>query len=479
MILAAATVIHADESGLQKIPLESGSTGSGLLSAPVSFYHDYNMAFLFPVGKELDELKAPEVEKDKLSLDDCIQVALGNSPTMNKARQNVRATVGDLLTAWGEYLPRVNASYGLSQDKNTRPYVDDVGVVRDGGGINSSSYINLSFSYTVFDRGSKYFLMKNARYSRQSSLYDLEDSELEVVSQVRRAYFDVLRLGRLVEATDNQLDQREEQLRYAEARYSVGSVTRLDVMQAKIDLENMKITRIEYENQRDVAKLDLMKLMGVALDGDFEFVDEYKVSEPTLDIENLTKQAIENHPSLKSLALQIKTQKNNLWMGRLSYLPTINSRLNFNRNEDYVTLFPNFSRNRGLNATVSWNIFNAFTRFDANRKAEVRVNNLQYDYLNQKLTLERDVRSSYLDLLRIYKSHLTLKDNFDLATSSLEMERERYRLGSSSLLDLRQAQVDYSSAESDYINSIYQFHSALADLSRKVGKDLYSSQITN
>ena len=352
-------------------------------------------------------------------------------------------------------------------------FVDAGGVVREGGGVNSSSYLNYSFNYTLFDRGAKYFLMKNARYSKESSLLDLDDSELEVISQVRQAYFNVLRLSRLVEATDNQLEQRQEQLRYAEARYSVGSVTRLDVMQAKIDLENMKITRIEYENEREVAKLDLMKLMGVALDGNFEFVDEYEVSEPSLDVEGLTEEAIENHPSLKSLELQIKSEKNNLWMGRLAYLPTISSNLNFRRNEDVVALYPNFSSNRGLNASISWNIFNAFTRFDSNRKTEVRVNNLQYDYLDKKLALERDVRSSYLDLLRIYKSHLTLRDNFDLANSSLEMERERYRLGSSSLLDLRQAQVDYSSAESDYINSIYEFHSALADLSRKVGKDLY------
>ena len=110
------------KSDEQYIPLDFDNVGSDLLSAPVSYFHDYNMAFLFPVGKELDDLKAPEIEKSKLSLDNCIDIALNNSPTMNKARQNVRATVGDLLTAWGEYLPTFRVSYGLSQNENTSPF---------------------------------------------------------------------------------------------------------------------------------------------------------------------------------------------------------------------------------------------------------------------------------------------------------------------------------------------------------------------
>ena len=82
------------------------------------------------------------------------------------------------------------------------------------------------------------------------------------------------------------------------------------------------------------------------------------------------------------------------------------------------------------------------------------------------------MRENYLELLRLYQRTMTLEESKKLATQSLELERERYRLGASSLLDLRQAQADYSQAEAAYINSIYDFHEAISSLSRSVGRDL-------
>ena len=59
-----------------------------------------------------------------------------------------------------------------------------------------------------------------------------------------------------------------------------------------------------------------------------------------------------------------------------------------------------------------------------------------------------------------------------MAAESLRLERRRYELGSSSMVELRQAQADYLQAEVDYINSIYDCHQALSTLSLNVGRDL-------
>ena len=119
---------------------------------------------------------------------------------------------------------------------------------------------------------------------------------------------------------------------------------------------------------------------------------------------------------------------------------------------------------------MSWNILDSFGRFSRNRNTEIQLNNLIYDLSAAKMDAEREIRGYWLDVQRLYERHLALSESRDLRQQSLELEQERYRLGAASLLDLRQAQTDYSQAEVNYINSKYEFHTALSNLSSSVGQ---------
>jgi len=129
-------------------------------------------------------------------------------------------------------------------------------------------------------------------------------------------------------------------------------------------------------------------------------------------------------------------------------------------------------QSRGLNFNMSWDILDAFSRFRGNRNTEIALNNLNLDLSARRLDIEREVRAGLLELERLYRRHVTLGESEQLARQSLELEQERYRLGASSLLQLRQAQVDYSQAEVNYINSVYDYHIELSRLSLNVGRDL-------
>ncbi|MEA2062248.1 MAG: TolC family protein, partial [Gemmatimonadota bacterium] len=134
---------------------------SSLLSSPVPFYHDYNLAAMFPVGTGAGEKEGEPGAGGAISLDRCIDIALGMNPGFQKSHQNVRATTGDILAAWGEYMPTLSTSFGISQSNRTYSYVDPSGKIRVGGGISKSSYTSLNLNYTLFDRAAKYFRMKN------------------------------------------------------------------------------------------------------------------------------------------------------------------------------------------------------------------------------------------------------------------------------------------------------------------------------
>ncbi|HUU28003.1 MAG TPA: TolC family protein [archaeon] len=451
-----------------------GPAPSALLEAPVPFFHTYNLTSLFPVGKGVIGAtgKNQPGSSNVLTLDECINRALGQNPDHGKSRQNLRANTADLLSAWGNYMPTMSASYSISQNNQTRAFLDPSGVLRLTGGIAKSTYANLNINFTVFDRAAKYFEMKNAAYLCKERRSNLRDSELALVQQVRSAYFNALRQEKLLVSAQNQAEQRRDQLKLAEARFSVGSVTKLDVLQAQIELKNQELFILQYENDLKNAKIELNRLMGGTLDSDFDLLDEYAVKAVDFDVVQLVTEAVENHPQVKSLAYRIKQENTRLWMGRLAYLPTLGTSAGYQRSEDGIIFIPELNKGRGLRLWMNWNIIDSFDRFRQNRYTEVTVNNLRYDLASARLNIEKGVRQYYLELLRLYQRNQTLAESKELASQSLELERERYRLGSSSILELRKAQLDYSDAEVSYINSIYDFHAALSSLSRNVGRDL-------
>ncbi|RLB12339.1 MAG: hypothetical protein DRG82_17200, partial [Deltaproteobacteria bacterium] len=363
---------------LEAGPVSGEGTGNiqgHLPDSPVPFYHTYNLTSLFPVGAT-GRVSQPEKKvknRKTLSLDDCLAIAVANNPAHNRSRENLRAVVGDLVTAWARYFPTLRASYGFSQSNQSRPYLDAAGNLRFAGGISKTSYATLNFSFNVFDRARKYFEMKNAYYLRDELRQQLRNSEIQLFDQLRRVYFNVLRQEKLLAAAKDMAERRRDQLRLAEARYSVGSVTKLDVLQAQIQLKDQELVIMQYENSVKTTKMKLKRIMGVDLDYEFELVDEFEVREVNFDVEALVREAVENHPEVKSLLYRIKQQEASLWMGRLGYLPILSVGTNYSRSEDGLELTPRLNKGRRVSFNVSWDIWDAFNRFRQNRYLEVSL----------------------------------------------------------------------------------------------------------
>jgi len=455
-----ATTVLAQNPGLR--------IGNGLFSGVPDNNPPFGPAYSTRVSG------AEEQSPDRLlTVEDCVELALARNPDHNIARQSLRASMGDLMAAWGLYIPNLFATYGIGKSRTSFPIND----IATGMPIRTNRYgesgsATLAAGYTVFSGAQKYFGLRNAYHLRRSMRSALRNSELETVNVVHAAYFDVLRQRKLLEASRQQSGQLKEQLRQAEARHRVGEVTKLDELQAKIDLQNQNLLVLEYENGLLNAKMELDRLVGGVLGTDFRLADRFEISQPDFDVETLVAEALENHPQLDSLRMEIKQAQGNLWMGRLAYLPVLKTQLGFSRNESEITLTPNYQRGLNLSMTMTWNILDGFARFQTNRYNQVEVNTLKYELEKSRLALVKSVRQSYLELLRLYQRNLSLQESRTLASQTLELESRRYELGAASVIELRKARADYFQAEVDYINSIYDFHQALAELRRNAGSNL-------
>ena len=289
----------------------------------------------------------------------------------------------------------------------------------------------------------------------------------------------MLATQQLLELSKRVLDQRKEQFKLAKARYDVGSVTKLDVMQAEIDLGNQENEVLLSEQELTIARMDLNKLMGVYLDESYTVMDDSVLFAPALDTRELVSRALANRPDLRQLESELASYDNAVMAERGSYLPTIAFQLNYTTDELDNTRWSfspvNHDTRFGFNMT--WDFFSGFSRENRIRQAQVSSQNTRYDIMDKKLSVEKEVREAILNLERIYSQSLITRKNRELARENLTLERERYRLGSASLLDLRTAQVTYIQAESDHISKMLEFRTTLSQLEYATGLDIEEGEI--
>jgi outer membrane protein len=90
----------------------------------------------------------------------------------------------------------------------------------------------------------------------------------------------------------------------------------------------------------------------------------------------------------------------------------------------------------------------------------------------QRLQVRSDVQARYIGLQTSYQAIAVQAANRESARDQLRLAQDRYRLGAGTSLEVSDAQNAVSRAEGDYVNSVYDYHKAVAALEAAVGRPL-------
>ncbi len=121
---------------------------------------------------------------------------------------------------------------------------------------------------------------------------------------------------------------------------------------------------------------------------------------------------------------------------------------------------------------VSLPIFNNFDRERQVAEAGVARRNAELTVRNRALQIRTEVAQRFYDVQRVHQSIAIQEENRVAGRDQLQLAQERYRLGAGTFFDLLDAQVIAQQAERDYINAVYDYHRAVAQLEAAVGRDL-------
>jgi outer membrane protein TolC len=254
--------------------------------------------------------------------------------------------------------------------------------------------------------------------------------------------------------------------------FEIGSVAKVDVFRARVNLGQDQISFLTQKNTVSQSE----QLLNLAMGRDpltLVEIDTSVVFEPkTVSLDELLALAEENQPALKSIELSVKSDELNVALAKSSFWPSLGARFNYSRdNEEFENIYSDFNKNwsTSFGVGLSWNLFNGFADQVNYQTSKLELKNAKLSMEDYKRTLRSDIRKLYNSYNAIIEIVMINENNLEAATEEYRLANERYRLGSGTSLELREAQVNLTEAEQILVAAKYNTINTYIDLSEAIG----------
>ncbi|MFZ4863914.1 TolC family protein [Sphingobacterium sp. Mn56C] len=411
--------------------------------------------------------------QELLTVDEAVALALDNNYSIKLSKNDLLVAKENVTYGNAGILPTVTANLNQNNNIQNSTQKQATGETRslDNARNNSLTY-GVNVGWTIFDGLGMFARYETLKELEKQGDILLKKTIVARVSEVISTYYTIVEQQNLLNALDSSILISKERLRTAENRFTIGKASRLEVLNVQVNLNEDESNRLRQSQTVKNLKIALNSLLARPLITDFLVVETVEINEQ-LKLADLLEQASQHNPDLLAASiarrlaeLQEKTVKANRY-------PTVrvNGGYNFSRTESSLG-FVASSNSKGLNygITASVNIFDGLNQRRNERVAKLNVDQVDLQIAQQKLTVETALTQAY----QSYITNLELTGweakNERIAKQNLSITLEKYRIGTISAVEFRDAQQNFIQAVSRYNAALLEAKLSEANLLELVGK---------
>src|SRR6201985_1659360 len=196
-----------------------------------------------------------------VTLKQCIEFALRNQPAVRQSVIDQEINERDIRIGLSAWLPQLSSSDEYLHYFKGSPVTSTTpGVVSP---IDEYSSLGLQASQVIYNND-VLLAAKTAKYSRQYYKQNTVSSQINVVSDVSKAFFDVLLSQKKLDILNEDIIRLQRSLKDAYSRYEAGVVDKIDYKQATIALNNSIATRKQTAEAINSKQAYLKQIMGIS-----------------------------------------------------------------------------------------------------------------------------------------------------------------------------------------------------------------------
>lgn len=467
-------------------------------------------------------------ETNKISFDEAIRIALGESYTVKYHKQEIDATHYSYLYTKADFKPMLDFSMftpswseGLESIKQVDglPVYNSVGSMQVGGDLSFTyvlptggnfaftskmywenyqttlsqkdneelerdqvySRLALTFNQPIFTANRLKENMKVARLDYEKSTAYFTRVQMDIVYNVAVSFYEVYQLAYELKINQDRLANSQEAYRITKLKQETGNLPEGELLIAEITVSQNDARVMESEGKLEAAKDEFKLLIGLDLEKDIELVADMEFETFLIDMQQAIDEALANRMEIVEDNINIELQKIEVKRAKREreIKGNISAYYDFTglstRTDGSVGSLINSSfdnmkdrpSNRGIALTLSYPIADWGRSRNLKKRAETRLKQRELDLDNTKRTIEREIREIVRSVYEAEKRFRINRRNQEVAIESYRISQMRFENGDMTSQELSIEQERLSQVQLAYIESYITYRLSVANLNRK------------
>jgi TolC family type I secretion outer membrane protein len=393
------------------------------------------------------------------TVDHVADIAVRNHPLVRQSEAETAAAAARKGQAKSPWYPSVTLSTGYSRTRSFSAQSEQSTTTP-----NEFLRGDLSVLLTDFGRTGASVNRSDALLSaaRENAVTVRED----VAYAAKVAYFNVLRAGRSLEVKRETLRQRESLLKQAQAYFEAGIRAKIDVARAEANLYGARAQMSQAENDVRVARITLLNRMGVEGPADFVLSDSLADEKNPGTLPEWIAEAERNRPELKSLRERERAAAQAVRFARGGYLPSLAGAAGYGYAADEAPLDQNYT----IGVTLSVPLFSGFLTREQVKEAEASLSSVRFELTDARRRVLLQVEQAAYGVSEASERIGARKKEREASDENLRLATARYEVGAGDIIEMIDAQVQMTQADTATIDAQYDYSVSVATLLRAVGR---------
>ena len=472
-----------------------------------------------PKKAKITEIQLPPVQQGKptvpfnqltvMTIDDCVHYALEHNPNLKVSEERIEAAKAGIGKARSNYAPKFSVGFNLYHKNNQATQV-----VRS---TDNSLGVTAKVSETIWDFGRTTAKIKMAKYDTKAAEYDHGYETLNVIYLVRTNYYKVL--SALADLNIFEQNVRIQTLNYerTKAMFDEGLKSKIDVVNAEVNLAEAKIQLVEGQNVLLNAIINLQDSMFYNEDKPFivtntenfdflkadykkkieesndtkvpapvmkknadglvlissgiehnDIIQDYRLNPLKLTKQQAVDKALELRPDFLSDRMLVHVQEESLKAIKRQYAPSVNADLSWS----YTKNEGSYSSPLQVGAGIDLGSVNPYGIHYQIKEGENLLNIAKHNVNIAKSSIYWEVQDNYINMRMMERKIPLMNTKVKATLENFELADGRYSVGLNNYVELQDALKNYNQAQLNFVESVLKYNIAREELLKSMGMGL-------
>ena len=418
----------------------------------------------------------PEVEGEKITIQQAITMALKDSYSVVNATKNLQIYEQQMKEANASFYPTVSitGSYDRALKKGRIAMNDQLIEM----GQNNTFTASAGLDYVLWSGGQIRNNAKLAKVNAESGLYQLKEAQNLVVQQVVKFCYDIIYASALIRVQEEYLDIAKQHLAEAQARYKEGLSSNLDVLNQQVQVDNIEPQVMQAKKNFELGNLYLRQILNRDPEDNIylTWTEKDLKLPPTPSLDELYRIAMERRPELMLSKLEVDAAHYNINIAKAGHMPILALNADYTYNGVTDNGFPQHKQDYYWSSSAGVSL--SIPLFEGGKvSSQVAQKELAYEqavaaYQNKMKNVRIQVKEAWLNLEEARSRIEATKGVVDQARENLKAQMKRYRAGLTSQLEVNDAISNVNDSDLQFVQAVYDGAIALSDLKFAVGAEV-------